>query len=343
MSSSSTATAPSTQSGRPLLSIVISNYNYARFLRPAIDSALAQTYQNIEVIAVDDGSTDESRAVIESYGSRISSVFKPNGGQGSALNAGFAASRGEVVIFLDSDDKLFPNAADEIVKAWRPNVAKVRFQTEMIDANGAPFGGRTPELEVSLPDMGSHELIGRRKGSRIAPLRGNAFSRAALERVMPLDERRWTTPADKPLWALTPFFGDVVVLQKSLGEYRIHETNESNLGGRYLDRLHRRLTETPYLPDTLCETAKQIGIDLDPRQVGSTLRRVKIRMSSLCLDPSTHPIATDNRLGLLLAGIGALAREPNLSLRNRIANFVWLTTMCVSTRKLAAYLCTPPR
>lgn len=338
-----TAAAPSTQSGRPLVSIVVNNYNYARFLRSAIDSALAQTYPNVEVIAVDDGSTDESREVIESYGSRISSVFKPNGGQGSALNAGFAASRGEVVIFLDADDKLFPNAAAEIVKAWRPGVAKVRFQTEMVDANGAPFGVRTSELKVPPPDKGLRKSIGRRKPHPIAPFRGNAFGRAALERVMPLDELRWTTPADKPLWALTPYFGDVVVLQKSLGEYRIHDTNESNLGGRYLDRLHRRLTETPYLPETLCETAKQIGIDLDPRAVGSTLRRVKIRMSSLCLDPATHPIATDNRLGLLLAGITALAREPNLSLRNRIANFVWLTTMSVSSRKLAAYLCAPPR
>ena len=106
MTSSDTATAPSAQCGRPLISIVVINYNYARFLRAAVDSALAQTFPNIEVIAVDDGSTDESRDVIESYGNRISSVFKPNGGQGSAFNAGFAASRGEVVIFLDADDAL---------------------------------------------------------------------------------------------------------------------------------------------------------------------------------------------------------------------------------------------
>ena len=89
MSSSSTATA-STQSGRALVSIVIPNYNYGQYLRFAIDSALAQTYSPVEVIVVDDGSTDDSREVIESYGERIGPIIKANGGHGSALNAGYA-------------------------------------------------------------------------------------------------------------------------------------------------------------------------------------------------------------------------------------------------------------
>src|SRR5208282_584801 len=108
MRSSSTATAPSTQSGRPLVSIIVTNYNYARYLRAAIDSALAQTYPHVEVIVVDDGSTDESREVIESYEKRVLPVIKANGGHGSAVNAGFVVSRGEIVIFLDADDELLP-------------------------------------------------------------------------------------------------------------------------------------------------------------------------------------------------------------------------------------------
>src|ERR1039458_7784964 len=86
MRSSSTATAPSTQSGRPLVSIIISNYNYGRYLRAGTDSALAQTYSHVEVIVVDDGSTDESREVIESYGKRIAPIIKVNGGHGSGLD-----------------------------------------------------------------------------------------------------------------------------------------------------------------------------------------------------------------------------------------------------------------
>ena len=65
--------------GAPLVSIVISSFNYARFLAFSIDSALNQTYGNIEVIVVDDGSTDASRTVIARYGERIRVVLKPNG------------------------------------------------------------------------------------------------------------------------------------------------------------------------------------------------------------------------------------------------------------------------
>ena len=238
--------------------------------------------------------------------------------------------------------RCMPTAAAEVVKAWRPGIAKVQFQLEIVDANGAPLGARVPEFEFFLPNGDLRELIRRCGGYPTAPCSGNAFSRAALEKLMPL-EQQWTTPADKPLLTLTPFFGDVVSLRQILGLYRIHEQNESNFGGRYLDRLHRRLTETPYLPGTLCETAKRRGIELDPRVIGSTLRLIKMRMSSLCLDPASHPIASDTRFGLLFAGIGALAREPNLSTRNQIASALWLTVMSVSSRKLAAYLSAPSR
>ena len=89
---------------RPLVTVLITNYNYGRFLREAIDSALNQTYRNVEVVVVDDGSTDESREIIDGYGGRIVSVLKENGGQGSAFNAGIAASRGEIICLLDADD-----------------------------------------------------------------------------------------------------------------------------------------------------------------------------------------------------------------------------------------------
>src|SRR5213594_4513645 len=79
-----------------LASIIVNNYNYGRFLREAVDSALNQTYRNTEVIVVDDGSTDGSPDIIAGYGDRIVPILKQNGGQNSALNAGFSLSRGDV-------------------------------------------------------------------------------------------------------------------------------------------------------------------------------------------------------------------------------------------------------
>src|SRR5215212_8459413 len=101
----------------PLASVIINNFNYGRFLREAIDSALAQDYPATEVVVVDDGSTDDSRAVIESYRDRVRAVFKENGGQGSAYNAGVPVSRGEYVCMLDADDTLDPTAIRQAMDA----------------------------------------------------------------------------------------------------------------------------------------------------------------------------------------------------------------------------------
>src|SRR5438046_10766138 len=91
-----------------LVSIIVNNYNYERFLTEAIDSALNQTYYNTEVIVVDDGSTDGSLEIIASYGHQSIPLLKGNGGQNAALNAGFSLSRGDVGWALNSEVGWFP-------------------------------------------------------------------------------------------------------------------------------------------------------------------------------------------------------------------------------------------
>src|SRR5687767_9120832 len=108
----------------PLVSVLINNYNYARFLPDAIESALSQTYPAVEVIVVDDGSTDESAEVIRSFGTRIVPVLRPHGGQGAALNAGASVARGDLLALLDSDDYFVPDKIERIVREFesRPEV-----------------------------------------------------------------------------------------------------------------------------------------------------------------------------------------------------------------------------
>src|SRR5207248_3080255 len=97
---------------------------------------------------VDDGSSDNSRDVIERYGSRLRAIFKDNGGQASAFNVGFAASDGEVVIFLDADDVLLPEAAEHAAAAMSDRAAaKFHWPLRLIHADGRETG----ELMPSAP------------------------------------------------------------------------------------------------------------------------------------------------------------------------------------------------
>lgn len=98
----------------PLVTVLINNYNYGRYLQCAIDSALEQRDARFEIVVVDDGSKDESRDIIAGYGNAIKAVLKPNGGQASAFNAGFAVSSGEIICFLDSDDFFAPDKISAI-------------------------------------------------------------------------------------------------------------------------------------------------------------------------------------------------------------------------------------
>ncbi len=100
----------------PLVSVIINNYNYDRFLRDAVESVFRQSYPSIECIIVDDASTDGSRLIIEDVlraHPDVTALLRPeNGGQSLACKDGFAASSGQYVIFLDADDFLLPSAVE---------------------------------------------------------------------------------------------------------------------------------------------------------------------------------------------------------------------------------------
>ena len=94
-----------------LISVVITCYNHGKYLRQAIESILAQTYRDVEIIVVDDGSTDHTKFVVDNY-PQVKYVYQANQGLSSARNTGVAHSKGEFVCFLDADDWLLPNALE---------------------------------------------------------------------------------------------------------------------------------------------------------------------------------------------------------------------------------------
>jgi glycosyltransferase involved in cell wall biosynthesis len=213
---------------RPGCTIVITNYNYGRFLGASIESALAQTASGVEVIVVDDGSTDRSRAVIAGYGHLLKAIHKPNGGQASAFNAGFAASRGDVVIFLDADDMLAPGAV-EAVLPWfdQRSVIKVHWPLCLIDEHGRSLGRLKPDDTKRLPEGDLRQAVLRDGPTNRLwpPTSGNAWSRRFLDDVLPMDEAMFVIGADNYLFELAPFWGVIRAIRAPQGAYRLHGQN----------------------------------------------------------------------------------------------------------------------
>jgi glycosyltransferase involved in cell wall biosynthesis len=144
----------------PLVSVIIPTYNYGRFVAEAVESALAQTYRTIEVIVVDDGSTDGTQAVLSRFAGRIRYLFQENRGLSAARNRGIGAARGEFLGFLDADD------------LWDPT--KIAKQVTLIE--------RSPQVgAVYCEHIQLHVPSGETKLRRCLPeLRGD-IHRALLE------------------------------------------------------------------------------------------------------------------------------------------------------------------
>lgn len=104
-----------------MVSVVIPTHNRAHIVGAAIESVLAQTHKNLEVVVVDDGSTDATRTAVEGYGPRVRYIYQPNGGVSSARNRGLANARGEFIALLDSDDEFLPWKLEAQVKFLQAN------------------------------------------------------------------------------------------------------------------------------------------------------------------------------------------------------------------------------
>jgi hypothetical protein len=204
------------------VSIVINNYNYGDFLPFAIDSALNQNEAAHEIIVVDDGSTDQSRDII-SNSAHVTAVLKENGGQGSAFNAGFAASSGDLIVFLDADDCLLPEAVSILAKQDLTTAARFSFGLETIDTHNTPCG---------LYPMSRRAASGLLKGPLLTdgflmmmPTSGTAYPRSTLETILPMPEPPWRISADVYLAFAAIFKGPNRHLDHVLGQYRLHGAN----------------------------------------------------------------------------------------------------------------------
>jgi hypothetical protein len=207
--------------------IVVLNYNYARFLRRSLDSALAQTWPDVQVVVVDDCSTDNSREVIASYGERVRPVLQAvNSGHGAGMNAGFAAATGDIVIFLDADDFLYPQAVERVMRSRTPEAAQYQYRLDLVDADGKAFDVYPPRETAWEDGDVTPALLAKGRYSTTVTS-GLGFERRALEAVMPMDAEAFRQGGDGYLVTVAPFYGAVLTIDETLGAYCQHGVNHS--------------------------------------------------------------------------------------------------------------------
>lgn len=223
----------------PLVSIIINNYNYVDFLQDTIDSALSQTYKNVEVIVVDDGSTDSSRDVIAKYGDRIIPILKANGGQASALNAGFTASKGDIICLLDADDLFLPEKVSEVVELFlsQSNVGWVfteSFPARSDDLLNSDLKALFDSVSAQNPEIVAKKIdfrtsIKSAKLPDFTPSTSNlCFSRSLLNEILPMPEdkgRSGIAMCDTYLKLVAVSLGVGYSFPKNLGIFRLHSNN----------------------------------------------------------------------------------------------------------------------
>jgi glycosyltransferase involved in cell wall biosynthesis len=245
----------------PLISVVVTNYNYAPFLRRCIESVLSQDYVPLEVIVVDDGSTDGSRSVIDSFGNGVVAMFKSNGGHASAMNVGFKVSRGDVIVFVDADDYLLPGALRAHAQALQcPEAVRSHGYLDVIDAEDRSLDMRLPGRTPGNGDLLALTLK-RGPGAYVStPNTGNAWKRWFLEHVFPLPETIRGVGAEPYLMDTAPIFGSIVTVSQSVGAYRSHSAGMSLQTAKFsANNIEKVIKHYEQRSDLLARTASHLG------------------------------------------------------------------------------------
>jgi glycosyltransferase involved in cell wall biosynthesis len=248
--------------GSPLVSIVISSFNYEAFLKDAIESALGQTYANTETIVVDDASTDNSRAIIESFGSQVIAFLRSeNKGGRETYNQVCELSRGEIILLLDSDDTLDRMAVENAVRLFEdPSVVKVHWPLWEIDAKGKRSHNIIPKR--ALPD-GDLFQVALREGPCVCahpPTSGNAWRRSFVQKALPIPGGAY---ADSYLAAIATVSGKIKRVSEPMGSYRVHGQNEY-IARTFDDRVKGDLTHYELCCNGVARFASEFGSQVDP-------------------------------------------------------------------------------
>jgi glycosyltransferase involved in cell wall biosynthesis len=199
----------------PLVSIVVPAYNHADYLKECIESILAQDYPRVELIVLNDGSTDMTPAILLAYGDRFRWENQANMGQSATLNKGWAMASGDILAYLSADDSLRPEAVSEAVAvlAANPGIAVTYSDFDLIDEHSRPV------RRVATRDFDARDLV---LDLVCQPGPGAFFRREAFLRAGPWNPELRQNP-DLDFWLRLSLVGSFLRIPKVLAGFRVHE------------------------------------------------------------------------------------------------------------------------
>lgn len=222
----------------PLVSVLMTSYNHARFIGRALDSLLRQTYEKFEIIICDDGSSDNTAQVVAGYSckdSRIRFGVKRNGGQASAMNEAFHRSAGEIICLCDSDDLFAPRKLERVVDtfALKPECGLISHDISIVNAQDKTLRIRTvtPRSDGYL----GHKCHLLSRENPLQPCCGLCFRRDVMHAIFPLPET-FRTDADSLISGPAAYMTVTGIIPEVLSSWRIHGAN-SGADGMTLDHL----------------------------------------------------------------------------------------------------------
>jgi len=260
----------------PRVTALIDTYNHERFIAEAIESVLGQDFpaSEMEILVVDDGSTDATAEIVRRYAGRVRYIRQENGGQALALNTGFAEARGEIVALLDGDDVWQPQKIRRTVETFEkhPTAGLVYHPLEFLVTETGQM-----TKDQAFPNVSGDVLSSMASALRYGDFSTSAmaFRRAAVERVLPIPTRL-TILADGYLGGTMAFVAPVAALPEHLTRYRVHGQNLCTFVAGDPARQRRRTECSATVADEIQRWTERAGTDTTRPEVRAYLKRQEL-------------------------------------------------------------------
>lgn len=221
----------------PIVSVIIPTFNYGKFIGEALKSVFEQTLQDFEIIVVDDGSTDNTKEIVQSYGSKVRYFHQAQQGPAAARNKGIRESRGEFVAFLDADDVWLPTKLEKQVNLFRRNskLGMVLTDNFLFDESGIYRDYVNKKGYLLEGDVVANILINSGVVTPTVMVRREVFDRVGL-----FEENLYIAEDDN-MWIRIAVEYDVDIVDESLAKIRDHRGRTMRVSDRLIESVEKNI------------------------------------------------------------------------------------------------------